>query len=448
MRHCLDPYPLYNAGSDRSYNATLNRVDGTSVRCGRCDACVANRKQDWTGKCMGEALTSGSVSFVTLTYAKDPEGLFVYEDVQNYLKRLRIWLWRKAGRNSVRYFAVGENGSLNGRVHWHLVLFFRKPQRHPVPQMNEKSPFWDHGWCNVQNLSPAQVAQKIRYVVKYAVKDMDGNGNKPKCSLKPALGHEYLMRHAHDTAKAGLCPNGRYQLPGMVWAKGHRAGMSQDFTIRGSQIRHYIARYRDAWAAWQGERRLIRGPWLQKYDDEALDPSIEKRGPPPKRHVYAREKPRFVVSPMRPGGSEEGKTVSMYLCGEGGGWACELRVVTQGPMAGWAYIWADDYAYDIEESVREVLELDRMTILRLDKWLWLQRGPHWGVNNGKVEAEQKAKAEAQRKRERRASRQAWLDAEDARKRAEASRIAAIRAARAEAAYGGYRVKRPDSLGSS
>lgn len=291
MHFCLSPYRLPTSADGVSYNPIANRTTRQEVACGRCNACVKNRKQAWVGKLTAEALTSKSVTFVTLTYKKDPEGVFRYPDIQQFLKLLRIHLQRKIDPGArVRFFAIGEYGDEKGRVHWHLMLFFNRPWRMPVPEMNELSEFWPHGWANVQNLRDHDlVVGKIRYCVSYAVKTVGrSDAQRPRMSLKPALGTVYLLRMARDTAIAGLAPSGDYLVPGMVFTRGPRAGMKQPVKVRGSQIRKWIKRYRAAWRIWHPGIAMPVNDWLRHYDPDFIETWIDK---PRLRNDYSFDAP-------------------------------------------------------------------------------------------------------------------------------------------------------------
>lgn len=422
MYLCLDPFPIYRAGSDRAFNPWMNGIDGKSVACGRCENCVKNRKQAWTGKLVSEALTSKSVTFLTLTYRNDPEGEFDYTHIQGMLYRLRTYLARKAGGTKVRFFCVGENGEKYGRVHWHLLLFFDREFWFPVPEKGELSPFWDHGWTQVENLrDPDSVIRSAFYCSKYAVKGLDGKGQRPRCSLKPALGQEWLLRHAHDTAKAGLCPTGKYVIPGVKWTRGKRMGEAQTFAIRGSQIRHYIKRYRDSWAAWWPNIEMPQGPWLRHYDKDGIDPVFAEKKSKSRLRVNGpgNVRPgRISLRPTRVFDPGESFWSDKIICGPE--WSATLRVCYSGPDRFRAVLDDGQSYYEIETSIGEVLVLLAEEIQRIDKWIALQRGPEWSVERVNAEIQKKAD-EQERARLARESRREGLAQFFAERRAAAAR---------------------------
>lgn len=83
-------------------------------------ACVMNRRRDWIFRLMKEHRYSSGALFVTLTYAPKycPSSLNK-RHVQLFMKRLRKY--EKGQR--IRYFLVGEYGTVHGRPHYHALLF-------------------------------------------------------------------------------------------------------------------------------------------------------------------------------------------------------------------------------------------------------------------------------------------------------------------------------------
>lgn len=435
MHYCLDPYPIYSPGSDRAFNPFMNGIDGKSVACGRCNACVKNRKQAWAAKLVAESLTSASVTFVTLTYAKDPEGVFRYSDVQDWLKLVRHWANRKRGGAKVRFFCIGENGEEKGRVHWHCLLFFDKPVELPIPKRGTKSEFWPHGWSDVQNFNAFDRAGQVRaarYCVGYAVKTMDGKGQRPRMSLKPALGSAWLLDHAQRTARAGLCPDGKFTLPGMVWSRGPRAGQSQPFSVRGSQIRHYIRAYSDEWERCFPDRDKPRGAWLQHYDPDAISPVF----------VSQRSKSRWAVQKMSlRSGVSEGRYVrslppvqtqdywrtKLIACHSGS--VVEVGVCFAGPRRFDVFVDCDGVVYDVQRSIAEVLDLRPAEVASIDKWIAAIRGPDWSVEHAE-EIRRGREAERGRKAAARAARRAAIAAHCAETRQREALKAGVRLAKA------------------
>lgn len=91
-----------------------------AVPCGKCLVCLSNKRQDWAFRLMQEYKVSKSSFFVTLTYSEKyyPHTHGVSKrHVQLFLKRLRHIT------PNIRYYAVGEYGTLTGRAHYHIIIF-------------------------------------------------------------------------------------------------------------------------------------------------------------------------------------------------------------------------------------------------------------------------------------------------------------------------------------
>lgn len=272
MHHCQSPYELPALAGDVRFDVGLARYVRQRVACGNCPSCQANRKQNWTGRLIGEARESGSAAFVTLTYKHEPNE-FRYRDVALMLKRFRKALW-KHERETVRFFCVGEYGDRFGRRHWHLIFFFRQGHRMRRMKQGELWEHWPHGWAAIEDLRGERIEQKVRYCVMYALKDYSGSGRESprvRSSLKPALGASYFERLAKQCALERTCPTGDYCLPGIVWKQGHKAGQMQTFRMKGAAARTFAAAYAAEWQRLWGDEPMPRSDFLRKNDDEWAD---------------------------------------------------------------------------------------------------------------------------------------------------------------------------------
>lgn len=117
-------------------------ADRISVPCGKCDACLLNKAEDWTNRAKIEMLNSTSAFFVTLTYSDqnlpfDPERetiSLIKGHYQGFLKRLRknidtdrLKVQTKEQKllkvAKIRFICVGEYGHKTKRPHYHLLIF-------------------------------------------------------------------------------------------------------------------------------------------------------------------------------------------------------------------------------------------------------------------------------------------------------------------------------------
>lgn len=129
--------------------------------------------------CM-EASCHSQNSFLTLTYSDDYlpfAGQLVKQDVQLFIKRLRINLEREYDGKKVRYYYVGEYGDRTGRPHYHVLLFghdfsddrtFLKRTRKGFPIYSSPllSDAWYQGHANIGEFNFESAAYCARYCLK------------------------------------------------------------------------------------------------------------------------------------------------------------------------------------------------------------------------------------------------------------------------------------------
>lgn len=182
---------------DDSYVEHEGFVD---VPCGKCMACLSNRKRDWVFRLMQEHRHCLSSHFITLTY--DDEHLvrnqfnipvLVPGDLQKFMKRYRKFFFND---KKIRFFAVGEYGSETLRPHYHILMFNTPTcDIHSVVGRLWRSGFADIGQVNDQS---------INYVCKYCLagaaipevvkdfKDYEVPLPFMRCSRRPAIGSSYV----------------------------------------------------------------------------------------------------------------------------------------------------------------------------------------------------------------------------------------------------------------
>lgn len=180
------------------------------VPCGKCIECLSRRRRDWSFRLEQELKNSESAQFITLTYNEvalpensQGEPTLVKSDLQAFLKRLRINIDRgylttkldgkqakiAAKKNNIRYYAVGEYGSLTNRPHYHLIIFNLTYDYELIKKC------WTLGDIYFGTVTMAS----IQYVTKYLMKsDKDYiNVQKPfsLMSRKSGLGSSYLIEN-------------------------------------------------------------------------------------------------------------------------------------------------------------------------------------------------------------------------------------------------------------
>ena len=223
---------------------------------GVCERCKRFKLANMTGMLQAEASTAGSVWFLSLTYAPEHygDGTFYYRHVSNMLKSLRHEY------PGVRFFAVGEKGTLTQRNHWHLLLFF--PGVEPLPNLRrgvkarpgrpavpgELWKYWPWGFASftlVKHWSPRDRARQCRYIAKYLMKDQGGSYATVRAhwSCRPVLGAQFLVNQARQYARVN---EGKLRLPLYISFAGDRVkqgGALWRYPILGARRGHYIREY-------------------------------------------------------------------------------------------------------------------------------------------------------------------------------------------------------------
>lgn len=95
-----------------------------TVPCGKCIPCLVSKRADWTFRLEQEYKVSSNALFVTLTYdVKHCPASLDKRHLQLYFKKLRKQDQKENGQTRIRYYAVGEYGTIGGRPHYHILLF-------------------------------------------------------------------------------------------------------------------------------------------------------------------------------------------------------------------------------------------------------------------------------------------------------------------------------------
>lgn len=209
-------------------------IDGKLVYypCGRCEACLRNRRNEKALRAFLESLSHKNNSFLTLTYSDDnlprnKQGIptIKKEHLDGFIKRIRSYM----APSFVRVLASAEYSHI-GRPHYHLCLFGVSSDNlieltehwHNCGRgiVLEDLASWKYGGCLV---APFDVKTAF-YVAKYLVKsnkqkqDYEQLGIEPEClyqSRRPALGKEYCIKNRDRLLKDGFirCKGVKFALP-------------------------------------------------------------------------------------------------------------------------------------------------------------------------------------------------------------------------------------------
>lgn len=178
-----------------------------SVPCGKCIPCLVIKRQEWCFRLEQEFKYSHGALFVTLTYDQKhypSRGSLDKRHVQLFLKRLR----KRDGTNRIRYYCVGEYGSVGGRPHYHLLLFGGS-------ESDIRSSWIDHRGDPIGIVHCGSVnSRSVAYCTKYVIQKNDYEKNKERpfalMSRAYGLGGRYLtdaMVQWHRENEANYCIN-------------------------------------------------------------------------------------------------------------------------------------------------------------------------------------------------------------------------------------------------
>lgn len=196
---CLSPISIENPRF-RLYSGETSRI---AVPCGKCEACLSRKRQDWFFRLKQELKLHSNAHFITITYDDEHlphSGNVSKRDCQLFMKRLR----KSIEPYKVRYFLCAEYGPTTYRPHYHLILF-GFPNGFDVEQVVTDS--WKNGFVTIGTVTDAS----INYVCKYCInKSLEIEGKTPVFALmstRPALGSNYVERYMryHKSGKKFYC---------------------------------------------------------------------------------------------------------------------------------------------------------------------------------------------------------------------------------------------------
>lgn len=149
-----------------------NYLTGSWISCRKCDFCKWVKMKDWVSRALVEIKTFDKTWFVTLTFRHVPEK--PYPEIQKWLKKIR-----KDYHGKLKYLCTTEHGSLNGRLHYHLLVHGDQSLTKAIVRSN-----WSNGISEaklvartpVQNAEGTQSTstselKAARYVCKYIMKE-------------------------------------------------------------------------------------------------------------------------------------------------------------------------------------------------------------------------------------------------------------------------------------
>lgn len=208
----------------RYYYEDLFVKDYIEIPCGKCEGCKAANAQEWTLRLYLESLYYEKKTMLTLTYDNEHvpinknTGILTLnpEDVENFMKRLRVDYERWYGQKDIQAYIVGEYGSTTERPHYHLILLnfeAKKTEKFFINEFGDQvykcdeiaKKIWKNG-----NVTTCEVNYNtIQYTAGYVMKKLKGPeaeyyvqcGMVPPFARQPKkepLGKRYFIEHMDE----------------------------------------------------------------------------------------------------------------------------------------------------------------------------------------------------------------------------------------------------------
>lgn len=169
MTTCLSPLILVRDKKNVKRGQST-RTD--TVPCGKCPNCRRRRVQLWTFRLLQEKKLHKNSAFLTLTYNDENvihSGKHLTldkRDHQLFMKSLRRQLQYNGFKGKLKYYAVGEYGTILKRPHIHSILFGLPDLPTPLHTHELIKNTWNKGHVTVDPVTPASIAYVAGYVNK------------------------------------------------------------------------------------------------------------------------------------------------------------------------------------------------------------------------------------------------------------------------------------------
>lgn len=202
---------------------------GVMASCGRCNACVANARREWAHRLYVETKASWSSRFITLTY---DEKSLVFDiqskrptleksHVQKFIKKIRKREFEKFKNQDVRYYSVGEYGSITDRPHYHMLLYNVNNET-----LGKIADVWGAGMVDVGSVTESSIMYVAGYVInRRDYKDKGETRVLPFAQMSKGIGKQYLTPQMKKFHKRGLRNH-------VVWEGGRKDRLSRYFKTR------------------------------------------------------------------------------------------------------------------------------------------------------------------------------------------------------------------------
>lgn len=232
---------------------------GGLTSCGQCRQCRLNRRRQKTTRVVLESKKHEHCLFITLTYSnpwlptlitdksgdilwKNPGGVLVKSDIQNFMKRVR----RVLPPRSIRFWCVGEYGDKNWRPHFHLIIWGLPYDKRHIIYDAWSDPITGHAYCDPNRLDvqvPRDNWDIGSYCSSYVMKKMTNpkdtrlNGRSPEFfTSSKGIGlsfvQDYVVAMLNGSAQAYIEMHG--DIPRTILIDGKK--MPLDRYMRGKII--------------------------------------------------------------------------------------------------------------------------------------------------------------------------------------------------------------------
>lgn len=214
--HCLKPLKIPLSDDQRAERAKneclpydYRFATFQVVPCGKCEACLSNRRNQWSFRLKQENRFSESSYFLTLTYDDEhlpKKGFVSKRDVQTFLKRLR----KRIEPFKIRYYLISEYGPQTFRPHYHAILFdFPLTLKNKLDDILNKS--WNNGFIRVDPVNDARIHYVTSYMCDKSSIPKELAPNFMLCSKRPAIGYSFLSTpNINDYLEC--CPDGMWKV--------------------------------------------------------------------------------------------------------------------------------------------------------------------------------------------------------------------------------------------
>ncbi|UPW40852.1 replication initiator protein [Sigmofec virus UA08Rod_6488] len=274
--NCLEPITLNKLMSD----GVRRRI---TVPCGKCILCEKKRANDFARRAVDELQFWNESCVVTLTYndAHLPPNGLKRRDVQLFSKRLRKYL----GDVNVKIYGCGEYGDLNGRPHYHLIIYgwcpkdlvfryIKKGRKHYISDVLQRlwsvykgndhynRPIFDPiGYCDVCKVVDIKTCF---YCAKYLQK-------RAEAYLPADYPHSFMITPREGLGKRAVNNNMLKQamLGGTMYRNGKKVPIPRYY-------RNQLVKQFGEWVGDWFRIRFLKSQMIYKKDDEVKRARIEE----------------------------------------------------------------------------------------------------------------------------------------------------------------------------